>query len=265
MTTYENEILDFRKRHEASQVASPRNWLNLAGLFWLQKGDNSFGSDPANNIALPSGPARAGCFHFDGRSVTLTPEAGAPLSSLNRPLRTDRDPNPDFLELDSLFLTVIQRGDNFLLRVWDTNAPAYKNFSGLNWYPINADNHVKARWIPYDPPRKIQTMDGIGTLEEGQFLGRAEFTLHGKELSLQAEPSGDLMRFNFHDLTCGKTSYGAGRQVRVPRPTGDELILDFNRSQNWPCAYTNFATCPLPPQENKLPIPIEAGEMKFHE
>jgi len=264
MTSYESEILDFHKRHEASQVASPRNWLNLAGLFWLQKGDNTFGSDPANDIALPSGPARAGRLHFDGKTVILYPEAGSPLSNLDRPLRTDRDPNPDFIEFDTLFLTVIQRGSESLVRVWDTNAPAYKNFAGLNWFPIREEYRVKARWTPYDPPRPIQTMDAIGTTDNGQLLGRAEFTLLGVECSLQAEPSDGRMRFNFHDLTCGKTSYGAGRQIKLPRPTGDEIILDFNRAQNWPCAYTNYATCPLPPKENKLPIAIEAGEMIFH-
>lgn len=263
---YIHEIEAARQQAQQELTASPINWLSLVGLFWFQRGQNTFGSAPDNDFILASAPEHAGAFHFNDGAVTFQPadgqvitNNGAPLEP--RPLRADRDR----LELGTLALTVILRGDETLLRIWDKNAPTYKNFTALKYFPVNPAFRIEADFVRFEHPRRMSVLDAIGTLSERTFLGEVHFEVDGVKCQLIAQESGELLHFNFLDATSGESSYPAGRELNVPKPDGDSVALDFNLAENWPCAYTKFATCPVPRPENRLPVRIEAGEMKYFE
>lgn len=271
MKSYETEINSLRSKRNKKTASDPLHWLNLAGLFWLEEGENSIGSDETSKIFLPAFPhPHCGTLRFIDRVVTLHPADNVHIT-LNgrapegRPLRTDREREPDLIEIGSLTMKIIVRGGEPLVRIWDRESPAGKNFAGFHYFPVKPEYRVVAKYIRYDPPRPIKVMEIIGTEIDSAFLGQAQFTLNGVDCNLEAEQSGDKLLFNFTDGTNKDTTYGGGRKFYMPAPDGDEIILDFNLTENWPCAYTPFATCPIPPRENRLPIKIEAGELKYHD
>ena len=162
-------------------------------------------------------------------------------------------------------MKIIVRGAATLVRAWDRESPAGKQFMGFKYYPVDEKYRVTAKYVRYDLPKIIKRQDIIGTETEDQLLGQARFSLNGAECTLEAEKSDGELLFHFMDRTSKVTTYGGGRKFTTPEPEGEELVLDFNLTKNWPCAYTPFATCPVVPQENRLPIKIEAGEKKYFE
>jgi uncharacterized protein (DUF1684 family) len=268
-SSYLEKILDFREAREKRIKTSPSSWLALIGLFHIKEGDNPFGAGSANKIILPEFiQERCGSFHLENKNVSLFPSPNSNLmingsSPEVRFLRSDRDEEPDRIEVGSLTMMVLQRGGKYFLRVWDKNVVALKNFTGLKYFPVNPEYQIKARFIHYAPPREIRILDIIGTEYESHLFGEAHFTLGGIDCSLVAEEDGDELLFSFTDETRSDMTYPGGRFLTVPKPENECVILDFNQALNWPCAYTAFATCPLPPSENHLPIRIEAGEMRY--
>lgn len=268
--SYEDEVLKFRTERETRLRENERSWLALSGLFWLEEGNNSFGSDPSNDIQLQNAsvPAHAGIFQYRNNAVTLKVNDGVNVTCngadvQSKILRADIDENPDFLEVGSMIIVVIRRGKNCLVRVWDRENPDRKNFMGLKHYPVNPDYRITATFIPYDPPRILKIRDVIGEEYEVEFPGFAIFTMGGKECRLEAEKTEDGIFFNFYDPTNGNGSYPGGRFLTAPPPTDREVVIDFNMAYNPPCAYTDYATCPLPPSQNRLPVRIPAGEMIY--
>lgn len=270
MDDYFESIQKARAEREARLVASPRNWLSLSGLFWLKQGRNLLGSGETADICLPGlqGTTCAALdLHPDG--VTFRRMGGDFLVNGNPAeeaiLRSDQSGEPDLLEFGPLAMMVIVRGPQTLLRVWDADAPAYQNFHGLKYFPIDPRYRLDGRYLPYDLPKTMQTYDAIGTPTETEFSGRVEFVLDGQTCSLDAqEDDGELM-LNFTDLSSKTGSYPGGRFL-ICRPEPDGRVdLDFNRTDNWPCAYTCYATCPVPPPQNRLAVAILAGEMRFHD
>lgn len=269
-STYTEQILTQRQEREKRLLAAPRNWFSLAGLFWLEAGENTFGSDPANAIVLPAAPAaHCGSLILRGEEAILQPAlAGIKVSGHepdDQPLHNDHDEMPDLIECGSLILLVIRRGEKMLLRVWDTAAKAVKEFHGLNYYPVNPDYCIWARFTPYDPPVVKKSSDIIGTELEIEFVGQVQFSLNGTECTLAAQDDEEGLLFHFSDLTKKDSTYPGGRFLLAQAPSNGEVILDFNLAVNWPCAYTSFATCPLTPFENALQVRIEAGEKRYHE
>jgi len=268
--TYEEKILAFRAERETRLRDNERSWLALSGLYWLEEGNNTFGRDASNDIQLesPSVPAQAGVFQYKNDIVTLKVNEGVEMGCNGSPikakiLRNDRDEHPDFLELGSIIILVIQRGKNCLIRVWDKNTPNRKNFTGLKHFPINPDYRITARFVPYDPPRLLKIRDVIGEEYDVEFPGFAVFTLGGKECRLEAEKTEEGLFFNFYDPTNGNGSYPGGRFLVSEPPNDREVVIDFNLAYNPPCAYTDYATCPLPPSQNRLPVRIPVGEMIY--
>jgi uncharacterized protein len=273
MTTdpiYEKEMLEFRAQREQRLRENDRSWLALAGLFWLEEGNNAFGSAPTNDIQLdsPAVPANAGIFQYRNSAVTLRAAEGTDIRCngelvKTKVLHSDIEEKPDFLELGSYILVAIKRGKNCLIRVWNRDHPTRKDFTGLKHYPVNPDFRITASFVPYDPPRIMKIRDVIGEEYDVEFPGYAIFNIGGKECRLEAEKSEDGLFFNFYDPTNGNGSYPGGRFLDVDAPNDREVVLDFNKARNPPCAYTDFATCPLPPSQNRLPIRIPAGEMVY--
>lgn len=269
MSDYNKQINSIRKKRAESFASNPLSWLNLVGLFWLEEGENTFGSSAEAKISLPQFPHPiCGYFLFKDGQVTVHPQTDMSMNGgavEARAIYTDKDAKADLIEVGTLTIKIIVRGDTTLVRVWDQEAELKKGFVDFNYYPPDPKYKVTAKYVRYDPPKPTIRVEGIGTEIATFFMGQAQFTLNGVPCTLEAEQSGNELLFNFKDETNRDTTYGGGRRFYLPPPEGDEIILDFNLTDNWPCAYTPFATCPIPPRENKLNVRVEAGEKKFKE
>ena len=266
---YARAIGDWRHGREVS-LKSEDGWLTVVGLFWLREGENHFGADPSNEIVLPSdsAPARAGVIELRGGKTRFRAEAGTKITLNGRSvssgeLKSDGAGEPDTLRMGTLSLFVIQRGNRYGIRLKDTNSKFRREFSGLKWYPASRSYRVDAKWIPYSPPRKLAILNIIGVTEQQTCPGYAEFSLGGQPLRLYPVlegPDESNLFFIFKDLTSGKGTYPAGRFLYSDRARNGKVILDFNKAYSPPCAFTPYATCPLPPKQNHLSVKVEAGE-----
>ena len=255
---YRTETEKWRADYEAD-LRAPEGWLSVAGLFWLHEGDNAVGSDAQSDVVLPAGtPRRAGSFQLYRGVVTFKPASG-PASVL----KPDDPGPPDVLHIGSVAVNVIKRGDKTGVRLRDPNAPARLHFTGCQWFPIDETWRVQAKWVVYPQPKKIAITNILAMTDQEPSPGYAEFTLQGKTLRLDPVTEEDHLFFMLKDLTAGKTTYAAGRFLYAAMPKDGIVELDFNRAENPPCAFTAFATCPLPPKQNWLPVAIEAGEKKY--
>ncbi|MFN2442798.1 MAG: DUF1684 domain-containing protein [Thermoanaerobaculia bacterium] len=268
---YEREILAFRERRVAN-LTRDTGWLTLTGLHWLQQGENAVGSDPASAVTLPEGkaPARVGTIRLAGRSAVFTPEPGVPVTYEGRELpgpvalAPDTSGDPTVLELGSLQWFLIERAGRFGIRARDREHPARTRFGGIASFPIDPKWRVTARLEPYDPPKQIPIQNIIGTVEPVASPGALVFTIDGREYRLDpiTEEGSKELFIIFADGTSGEETYPAGRYLYAALPGEDgTTMLDFNRAYNPPCAFTEFATCPLPPRQNRLDLRITAGEM----
>ena len=267
---YEEFITGQRLARENKMLASPLNWLSLVGLFPLKDGENSIGNGPQYRINLPALPAeaRAVLIARDTGVYLITEHTGFRLNGqtpLETPLRQDVEGDPDLVEAGSLAMRVISRNNRPFLRVWDREAPMLANFKGLRYFPVDPEYCIAAIYQPFETPRSIRVMDAIGGEHESHFPGQARFNINGVECTLIAEEDEDGLLFNFTDLTRADSTYPGGRYMLAEQPLEGTVLLDFNLTRNWPCAYTPFATCPLPPAENHLKVRIEAGEMRYHD
>ena len=268
---YRKGIEAWREAREESLKADG-GWLTVAGLHWLQPGDNRFGADPGCEIVLPAGsaPAQAGVFTLQEGRVGVRMEPGVAATVGGKPveameLRSDSLGEPDILRLDRLTLQVIDRGGRLGIRLKDTNSRFREQFTGLRWYPVRGRYRVDARFVAHEAQRTMPIPTILGTTEPMLNPGYVLFELDGRELRLEAlqeGPDEDLF-FIFHDRTSGRQTYPAGRFLHADRPVEGVVVLDFNRAYNPPCAFTPYATCPLPPRQNRMPVGIEAGELDY--
>jgi hypothetical protein len=254
VSAFQSEIAAWHARREAALKAE-NGWLSLAGLFWMHEGANSFGADSANEIALPDGPARAGAFDLQHGQVTVA------MDHTRRALAPDSE---DVVKVGRLELLLIKRGDRIGIRVKDPESQARRQFHGIESFPASEAWRVKAKFVP--EPRRIPILNVLGQTETSDSPGYAVFHLAGREFRLYPileEPDAKQLFFIFRDQTSGKETYGAGRFLYTELPKDGQVILDFNKAYNPPCAFTPFATCPLPPPENRLAARIEAGEKTY--
>jgi uncharacterized protein (DUF1684 family) len=255
------------------RLTSPNGWLTLVGLAWLQPGDNAFGSDPANPVHLPDGkaPARAGVLVLADGKVTLKPAPGSGVTIDGKPageqvLRDDMAETTDVLKIGEVSFFVIRRGDRFGIRIKDPDAPTRTHFKGLEYFPMSAKWRVEATFVPYDTPRKVEIPTVLGTADTMEAPGLVKFTVDGKSYSLEPvveDPNEPSLWFIFKDETSAKETYGAGRFLYAAMPKDGKTVIDFNQAYNPPCAFTPYATCPLPPKQNWLSVRVEAGEKAY--
>jgi len=245
-------------------------WLTVVGLHWLEPGDNPAGSAAGSKVLLPpAAPARLGSFRLEGGQVHFEPASVPGLAVNGRPatataLRADDQPPYDRVTAGSLTLFVIHRGDRFGIRVRDRESQARKAFTGTRWYPVDVRWRVVARFVPYQPPKMIPILNVLGQVTPQPSPGYAAFDIGGREYRLDPTGEGRTLFFNFRDATSGDTTYAAGRFLYADAPVNGQVVLDFNRAENPPCAFSEYATCPLPPKQNVLAIRVEAGEQDTH-
>lgn len=264
----------WRDERRASLV-QPDGWTSLVGLHWLEPGEHYVGSDADNGIRLAAGPAHAGMISLKGERIRFVPERGTPLTLDGEPLkgavalRSDADPaGPSRLGFDDGkgVITVIRRGHRHALRVKHADATTRTGFKGIAYWPGGEEWIVDARFVPHPAGRTIAVANIVGTVEDVPNPGAVEFERGGKSYRLEALDQGEeTLALVFADRTSGKGSYPAGRFLDAPRPDAHgKVVLDFNKSYNPPCAFTAFATCPLPPAENRLDLEVTAGERTYH-
>ena len=252
------------------RLTRENGWLNLAGLFWLDEGENKFGSDKSSDIIFPEeAPDFAGAFILEDSIVTVIINDEAPVlidsQKIKRAeLRADISGNPQMMDYKNLRWFLIKRGNQYGIRLRDLNSEAVNNFEGIDRYPVNEEWKIAAEFIPFDEPRKINIPTILGTIEEDFTPGKLTFIKDGKDFSLLPTSAGEGLFIIFADQTSGEETYGAGRFLYAEKPdSSGSVILDFNKAYNPPCAFSKYATCPLPPKENYLKLRISAGEKNY--
>ncbi|MCC7229667.1 MAG: DUF1684 domain-containing protein [Fimbriimonadaceae bacterium] len=259
----------WRREMEAALKAD-EGWLSVAGLYWLTRGVTTLGTSDKADIQLPKGsaPARVGRFDFHDGRVTLIVEVPARVDLKGRagtPIQNHvMVPDEDRVSIGSVTLMVIKRGDRTGVRLFNRNSNGLKEFKGMRWFPVDPTLRITAEFVPYNPPKTMMITNVLGDTRVADCPGYVQFTLNGKTCRLEAEPAGKGLFFNFKDKTTGNTTYPAGRFLDADGPKAGKVILDFNRAVNPPCAFTAFATCPMPPKGNTLPVAIDAGEKTQH-
>ena len=265
---YAQRVEAWRQEREAG-LRSETGWLTVAGLYWLQAGDNRIGSAADNDIVLPadSAPAHVGVFTLERGTTTFQAERGVDVFQNGKKVQTASlgvGAVSDALSVGRLSLWVHTSGQRFAIRLRDPDHPLRKTFNGLRWFPVDTAYRVEARFEPYERPKSVTMLNILGDLERFQSPGQVVFELRGQTVHLEPVVGGpnDLF-FVFRDATSGRETYGAARFLHAPLPRDGRLVLDFNTAYNPPCAYNPFTTCPLPTRQNRLGLRIEAGELAY--
>jgi uncharacterized protein (DUF1684 family) len=261
------------KQQRVSSLTMPHGWLSLIAMEWLHNGDNSIGSAADNNIVLPHGPQHIGHFNLtkEGK-ITFKANTGVEIladdQKMDKPIavKMDSSGDPTVFSIDTFQFYVIERGKP-ALRIKDSTAKTLKEFHGISYFPLNEEFRVKAKFIPYNPAKEIEIINVLGLLNKEKSMGKLQFNIKDKTYQLDTLDGGeDAFFVLFQDRTSGKTSYGPGRFLSVPKPDKDNhTIIDFNQAYNPPCAFNDYSTCPLPPPQNRIKAYIQAGEKKYHE
>lgn len=265
---YRDDLQKWRDGYTAS-LKQENGWVALAGLYWLKEGANQFGTASNNSFVLPPGsaPDSAGSFIFHQGSTQLTVSPGAPVFLNGKPVASpapvnpDSSGEPDRITLGHLSMIVIHRGARYGIRLWDSQSPARLTFAGTRWFPIKESYRVTAQFMSYPQGKTIPILNILGDTELTPSSGFATFELKGKRCRLESVLEGDQLFFMFKDATSGHETYPAGRFLYTALPVDGKVVLDFNQAHNPPCAFTPYATCPLPPRQNHLSVAIDAGEL----
>jgi uncharacterized protein (DUF1684 family) len=276
---YVADVTKWRADHE-KQLRGEDDWLAVAGLFWLKNGVNTVGYGGHYDVELsssfPKGKFGEITLSQDGAVLALAPGVKAlagdvPVSRMTGAqivppveLKPD-DPGPATkIKVGSQTFYLIKRGEKVGIRLKDSKSPARLNFKGEKWYPIDARYKVTATIDAYPDAKPVKVPNVLGGDYDYKSPGLLHFTLGGKDYALMPVIEDDHLFIIFRDLTSKSTTYGAGRFLYAPMPKDAKVELDFNKAENPPCAFTEFATCPLPPHQNRLDVAIPAGEKRYH-
>lgn len=270
---YEAELAAWRAGRLAALQAD-QGWLALAGLYWLAEGEHSLGARPGVDIEFPAGaPPEIGTLRRQGDAVTLRIAPGVDARIDGAPvrevvLRSDAGPQhrPDRVQLGERFtFFIVARGDRLGLRLYDQEATGRREFAGIEVFPVAPSWRIQARFEAYPQPRTIEHPTVLGTVQPAEVPGVAVFSIAGQEQRLtpirESGPEGEQLLFVFRDATsAGGETYPGGRFLLAAPARDGSIELDFNKAHNPPCAFTPYATCPVPLPENRLSMRVEAGE-----
>lgn len=257
---HRSEVEGWQKTRD-TRLRAEDGWLTLVGLTWLTDGKNTLTTPFDGTFTLQNGkvtlqPNAKSNFAIDGKPVTRPAE-----------LKADTDPDgPTVVSLGSMRFNIIKRSDRYGVRIKDAENAARTNFKGMEYFPIDPKWRVEARLEPHNPEKKIPITNIVGQTTDEVSPGALVFTISGKTYRLDPileQGSTDYFVI-FKDQTSRDTTYPAGRYLYAsPAGPDGKVILDFNKAYNPPCVFTPFATCPLPPLQNRMPVRIEAGEKKY--
>jgi len=258
---------DWRESMDAS-IRKENGWLALAGLFWLHEGENRLGSAASNDIVLPAptAPPIAGSIlleHGKARLQVFTPGLlkidGKDVDQAV--LEPDTSSDPTRITMGPLAMIILERGSRKGVRLWDNSRAARLSFPRRIWFPEEPSWRIQADFHPHEPPRRLQVPTVLGNELEEAGVGRITFVSQDAVHHLEAlSTDAGRLWLIFDDRTNGQETYPSGRFLTCPAPEAGKVMVDFNRAYNPPCAFTMFATCPLPPEQNLLDLRVEAGE-----
>lgn len=271
---FEQDVSKWRSER-VERLRKPDGWLSLVGLHWVVPGMHTLGTDDSSDIQLRAGPAKLGGLTLVDGKVVFKPNPNAGVTIAGKPatgdvaLKTDATTDPGgptivaFNHATANF-QVIERSGRFALRVKDANAPTRTGFLGIDYFDMDPAWRVTAHFEPHPKGQTIQIASIINTIDPMMNPGKVVFDKDGKTYSLEAVDEGDGRLFLIYaDRTNGKSTYGAGRFLYADPPKNGMTVVDFNKSYNPPCVFTHYATCPLPPPENRLDLTITAGEKSY--
>jgi uncharacterized protein (DUF1684 family) len=264
---YVKSVEDWRAKAETG-LRRDNGWLTLAGRYVMKPGVNTFGTGEKNDIVFPKGlgPERMGTITVEPGKVFVKLEPGVTMTKdgaalTERVMGTNTD-NRDWVAMGRAAFHVIERNGRYILRLADNESAVRKKFGGRVWYGVDSKYYVPAKFVAYNPPRKIAIVNVLDEVDDEPAPGYIEFKLKGKTYKLDAVGDDDGLFFVFRDDTAGSTTYKPGRFLYVEKKPGPDgkFMLDLNRAYNPPCAFSEFTTCPLPPKQNILKVKVEAGE-----
>jgi hypothetical protein len=267
---YVREIEAWRAQRVA-QLVKPDGWLTLIGLHFLKPGENTVGSAADNAVVLAKGPAHLGTVilaeHGQVKAL-FNPGLNVQVDGtdvLAADLQDDPRGRPTVATVGTVSLLAIERGGKKALRVKDSESDRRTHFLGIDYFPLDPSWRIEAQWVPFDQPRSVPIRNILGHVSPALILGKAVFTRDGHTFELLPiqEAPDEVLFFVISDLTSGQQTYAAARFLYAAPPVDGKVVLDFNKAQNPPCAFTPFATCPLPPKENQLALAVTAGEKDY--
>ena len=266
---YRDEIERWRQKRLADLKADD-GWLSVSGLFWLKPGFTLIGSAPSSDVLLPARlPGLVGNVELANGRVSFRAHRGVTVIRNDKPFEggpilSDADGNADILAIEDVKLILLKRGARYALRIKDNQSPLRTSFAGLSWYPPNENWRIQAKFIAFPTKTKLVMDTIVGESESADSPGYVTFEREGKvyRLTAASEKNGSLW-FVFRDGTSGRTTHGGARQLYADAPKGENVVLDFNKATNLPCAYIPYATCPLAPSQNRFSLAIEAGELMY--
>jgi uncharacterized protein (DUF1684 family) len=269
-TDYVKAVEKWRSDREIN-LKKETGWLTVAGLFWLKEGINTVGAGENFDIRLTDNfkQGKFGEIDFKKGAAVLKVENGVEAQSDGKSISTidlvsDEKGKPTEIRTGSQTFYLIRREDRFGIRLKDSNSEARRNFKGLHWFPIDESYKVTARFEAFAEPKEVMIPNVLGGTFKMKSPGILKFTLKGKEYSLQPVTEEDETLFIiFRDESSRSDTYKSGRFLYADKPVNGEAVLDFNKAENPPCAFTPFATCPLPPPQNNLDVEIKAGEKRY--
>ena len=268
---YVKDIEKWRSDREV-KLKKEGGWLSVAGLSWLKEGTNTVGAGDKFDVRLTDNfkAGKFGQIDFANGKAVLKVESGVEAQSdgknITGPIElvSDEKGKPTEIRTGTQTFFLIKREERYGIRLKDNNSEARRNFTGLHWFPVDETYKVTARLEPGTEAKEVKVPNVLGGFFKMKSPGRLKFTLAGKEQSLLTveEDDGSLFLI-FGDQSNEKETYKSGRFLYADKPLNGETVLDFNNAENPPCAFTPYATCPLPPEGNRLAVEINVGEKRF--
>lgn len=266
--TYEDSVEAFFEARRVSLTA-PQGWMRIAGMMWLESGENTFGAATDNQVIFPAGfiADHAGIFILDGETVHMRVFDPVEVTVDDKPVLEavlyGQDVNPVAMH-GTLAWQIIRRGELTGIRLWNSYGPVVDTFTQFPRYAVDRRWNLKAQFVPHPTPTTVRIVNILGQEEDAPSPGLVRFEVDGTVYELVALMGGARMFIIVGDRTNRTDTYQAGRYIYIDYPEqGSELTrIDFNVMYNPPCAYNQYTTCQMPPLGNILPIAIPAGEKR---
>ncbi|MEZ5040353.1 MAG: DUF1684 domain-containing protein [Saprospiraceae bacterium] len=265
---YLEEVEAWRSERIA-ELTAPTGWLALAGLFWLEEGENTFGSGLENQLIFPKkAPSEIGRFMQKGDSVWVEIAQGVDIKVKEEVIQTmglSGQASPLIMEYGSLSWFLLQRSHRYGIRLIDSLHEARQQFKHIDHYPVDPKGKVPAKLVAFEQPETLLVRNVLDMEIPYPTEGKLVFNWEGKEASILVLDGGPAEYFLiFADATTGDETYPSGRYLYTPKVDSSGLTyIDFNKAYNPPCAFTEYATCLLPPAANRLEVAIRYGEKNY--
>ncbi len=262
--SYQKEIESWRVERETN-LKKDGSWLTVAGLYWLREGKSTVGADAENDFVLPeAAPPFVGVFEYQGGKVTFRANDGVNVVHKEKPVTAvSLEPGEkNALVLGKLSMWVHASGPRLAIRLRDLDSHIRKEFTGLEWFPVEPAYRVTAKFTAYPNLKDVEILNMLGDIERYQSPGVVDLELQGQTIRMEPvwNTERDRLWFIFKDATSGKETYPSARFLYADAPKDGSVVVDFNKAYNPPCAFNPFTTCPMPTKENRLKVRIEAGE-----